>query len=60
MTQPLDVTNLNLDCDADGSAKVTIWCRCRTADDIDDVIAWLTLAKTMTEKWQEIRSKEPR
>jgi hypothetical protein len=58
--KPLDVTNLAIECDADGSAKVTAWCKCRSPDDIDDVIEWLKLAKTFMEKWQQIRSEEPK
>jgi hypothetical protein len=54
-TRPLDVTDLGLECEADGTSLVKVWCKCRTADDIDDVIAWLHLAKTLTTKWRIIR-----
>jgi hypothetical protein len=55
----LDVTSLDIECHADGSAKVSAWVKCWTTDDIDDVIAWLELAKTMMQKWEAIRKGEP-
>lgn len=58
MAKPLDVTSLGLNCTADGDTCVTIWAKCWTADDIDDVIAWLKLAKAAMQKWETIRKKE--
>ena len=54
----LDVTSLEVECDADGDSKVTCWCKCRTPKDIDDVIAWLQLSKTLMNQWREIREAE--
>jgi hypothetical protein len=54
----LDVTDLGLTCQGDGSTKVTVWCKCWTVADIDDVIAWLKLARAVMARWQEIRSSE--
>lgn len=58
-TKPLDVTDLGLECFADGSIKVTVWCKCWSSDDIEDVIAWLKLAKATMLRWEEIRKFEP-
>ena len=55
MTRCLDVTNLGIECAADGGSKVIVWCKCHSTGDIDDVIAWLELAKTMVESWKQIR-----
>jgi hypothetical protein len=55
MKRCLDVTDLGVEGFADGSMKVTVWCKCFTPDDIDDVISWLQLAKTMMESWETIR-----
>jgi hypothetical protein len=53
----LDVTNLEIECHTDGSTKVKVWCNCFQPDDIDDLVAWLGLAKTVMERWGEIREK---
>jgi hypothetical protein len=56
--KPLDVTTLGLECEEGGRVKVTVWCKCWTAGDINDVIEWLRLAKTLMEKWEAIRKVE--
>jgi hypothetical protein len=52
----LDVTTLDVKCKADGTLRVEVWCKCSTANDIDDVIAWLKLAQRMQAEWEEIRA----
>jgi hypothetical protein len=51
----LDITNFEIEGESDGSVKVTCWCKCRTPEDIDAVIAWLQLSKTVMNQWGEIR-----
>jgi hypothetical protein len=58
MTRRLDVTSLDMECHDDGTTKVTVWVKCWSSDDIDDVIAWLKLAKSMMKSWETIRKKE--
>jgi hypothetical protein len=58
VTRRLDVTSLDMQCHDDGTAKVTVWVKCWSLDDIDDVIAWLKLAKSMMKSWEAIRKKE--
>lgn len=53
-----DITTLSVECSRDGDTKVTVWCKCFTADDIGDVIAWLELAQGMMQKWEAIRKAE--
>ena len=53
----IDVTNLEVECAADGGSKVTVWCKCNSTEDIDDVIAWLELAKAMIEGWKQTRTE---
>jgi hypothetical protein len=58
MKGSLDITDLSISCNDDGSSKMTVWAKCFTADDIDDVIAWLGLAKAMMKRWEAIRADE--
>ena len=52
------VNTLSAQCFADGSGKVTVWCECQTQDSIADVIAWLELAASMLNAWDNIRNGE--
>lgn len=54
----MKVTELAVKCDAEGEAVVEVWVKCATRDDLDDVIAWLELAKQMVGKWQKIRKRD--
>jgi hypothetical protein len=53
--KPLDVTDLSIECNADGTSMVKLWCKCNSADDIEDVVAWLGFAQTMMAQWQARR-----
>lgn len=55
MKRRLDITSLGVECDEIGGAKVTIWCKCYSVEDIDDCIEWLKLARTLMEGWEAIR-----
>lgn len=59
MKRDLDVTNLEIECEADGSTKVTVWCKCWKPEDIEDVIAWLGFAKAVMEQWEFRRKVGP-
>jgi hypothetical protein len=52
----MDVTNLEIECHADGGSKVTAWTKCRSTEDIDDLVAWLGLARGLMVEWQSIRA----
>lgn len=52
----LDIKDLVIACDADGSTRVIIEGYCNSTDDIDDIVAWLALARNVVEQWAEIRA----
>ncbi len=53
----MKVSRLETDSEEDGSTKVTVWCECRTPEDIEDLIAWLRLAGGMLRQWKGKRRK---
>lgn len=52
----MDITSLQIECQVDGGVKVQAWCKCQSPDDIDDLIAWLGLARHVMTEWMAIRS----
>jgi hypothetical protein len=58
MSEPIKIHELSIDCHADGGTRIYIWCNCYSPDDIEDMIAWLKLAKAVMEKWQAIRKAD--
>lgn len=55
----LNISELKFECDNKDS-YVKVWAKCETTDDLDDLIAWLQLAKTTMMKWDRIRSRKPK
>jgi hypothetical protein len=53
----MDITSLEFEIDSKCRPKVSVWAKCHTVEDVDDIIAWLHLAKDMMRKWEKIRSK---
>jgi hypothetical protein len=53
----MDINTLGIECDANGDTKVTAWAKCRSGDDIDDVILWLGLARDVMLQWHDIRTR---
>lgn len=51
----MDITNLEVDCAHKPCIKV--WAKCETPEDVDDIIAWLRLAKDLLIKWEKIRGR---
>lgn len=43
-----------------GRTIVEVWADCHTVEDIDDIIAWLQMAKTVMIKWDKINEKATR
>lgn len=57
----MDITNMSVECDEKGQSKVSLYLKARSVEDLDDIIAWLQLAKQVTAKWEKIRAKrEPK
>jgi hypothetical protein len=51
----MDISDLKIECD--GRTCVKVWAKCHSAEDIDDMIAWLHLAKGLMLKWEKIRAR---
>jgi hypothetical protein len=51
----MDITSLEIRSLADGSGTVQAWCKCSSPDQIDDLVAWLGLARHVMEEWHAIR-----
>jgi hypothetical protein len=52
----IDITSMQIECDATGDSKVTLWVKCKTAEDIDDVTLWLAEARALMIQWKGIRT----
>lgn len=51
----MDLTNLEIECE--GKTCIKVWAKCHNAEDVDDIIAWLRLAKDVMIKWEKIRAR---
>jgi hypothetical protein len=57
MTVPLSVSSLEVSCESNGQTKLRVNVTCFCIEDVDDLAAWLELAKTLIVKWEEIRNE---
>jgi hypothetical protein len=48
---------MDVRCDRSQEQNLQIWCECYSPEDVDDLMAWLLLAKDMMKKWKKIRSR---
>lgn len=55
--ESMKVTHMDVRCDRSQELHTEIWCECRSIEDVDDLMAWLSLAKDMMKKWDKIRSR---
>jgi hypothetical protein len=55
----MNVTSMEIECHDTGDTKVTVWVKCQSVGDIDDVIAWLTMSRQTMVDWKEIRAGKP-
>ena len=53
----MDITNMGIECSNAGD-KVTVWVKCRTPEEIDDVVAWLGLVRTLMTTWKCYREEK--
>lgn len=53
----IDITSLDVECKADGSAKVDCWVKCHTLDDVTEIVEWLHLAGDLMLGWKTICDK---
>lgn len=52
----MNITSMEIDFQETGKSKVWVNVVLHTQEEIDDLIAWLELAKATMVKWEEIRS----
>jgi len=50
----LSIETLNIECDEKGGARIQLTCQCNSTQDVDDILAWLQLARDLTIRWEEI------
>ena len=53
----MDITSLDIECRETGSC-ITVWVKCRTAEDVEVIIAWLQQAKSVMNQWSDLRERE--
>lgn len=53
----MKISQLDVRCDRSQKQHLEIWCECNSPEDVDDLMAWLLLAKAMMKKWDNIRSR---
>jgi hypothetical protein len=46
-----------IDCCDDGNSEVSVWCELNSPEDVEMLIAWLKLAKTMMVGWKRIANR---
>jgi hypothetical protein len=49
-----EANELTIRCRSTGATRVEVWCKCYTKEQIDDLVAWLKLAQTVTLEWEAI------
>lgn len=54
------INHLKINGGNNGMTIVEVWADCHTVEDIDDIIAWLQMAKTVMIKWDKINGKAAR
>jgi len=53
----MDIKDLRVRALSSGKNKVEVWVDCHTAQDVDDLIAWLKLSKSMMRAWEKQYAK---
>lgn len=53
----MKISNLDVCCDMSHKQHLEIRCECYSVEDVEDLVAWLMLAKDMMAKWDEVRSR---
>lgn len=51
----MKVNDLKMAMQESGKTDVEVWARCYTSDDLEDLIAWLLLARAAMKKWEARR-----
>jgi hypothetical protein len=50
----MQISELSMNFGYNGKTIVTAWCKCHTADDVEEIIAWLKMAKDNMRAWEKI------
>jgi hypothetical protein len=54
----MKISDLKIECD--DRTCVTVWVKCQSPEEIDNLIAWLQLAKSVMLKWEKINANASR
>jgi hypothetical protein len=57
---PVKITGLKIESSESGRTVVEVWSKCSSVSDVDDLIAWLGLAKHVIRGWEKINAKNAR
>ena len=53
----MNVTQMKVETDSDHKTEVTLWVTCKSVEDIEDIGAWLELAKDFVSGWHTVVAK---
>lgn len=56
----MDIKELRMKFGCNGKMFVDVWAECHTAQDCDQIIEWLQLAKANMKHWEKIHAKASR
>lgn len=56
----MKINGLKIESGYNGKTIVEIWSTCHSEEDVNDVIAWLGLAKHVIRSWEKIHAKASR
>jgi len=51
----MKATELRIESEFDGSGIVKVWVDCHSPEEIEDIVVWLELARTLLVKWRARR-----
>lgn len=56
----MKISDLKIESADCGKTTVSLWVRCSSVEDVDNLIAWLGLAKHVIRGWEKINAKASR
>ena len=56
-SKSMNITTLKMEYGFNGEATVSVWVGCNTPADIDELMAWLKMAKYNMASWKSINDK---
>lgn len=50
----MQISGLNMDYMHNGKATASVWCKCHSVEDCEEIIRWLRMAQANMKQWQKI------